>query len=220
MNIPEPVEAFPGGVAPVTPDPFQAWSQRLSDARAAADRAESGLASAVRDAARAGLSRTSIAAGVDLELDDVDEMLNEREVCDRGDAADQPPLQPVVFLRGRDVPNSTWKELKQRLWVRGLPTIANRTGAAHLARGGTPVIFCDFSSRTADTLRVGGVRGVYRDENLTLELINGGATTTPRREDQSIDVDQVVLLIHQVIGDLPAINQRRMIAATRPPAPH
>ncbi len=129
---------------------------------------------------------------------------------------DQPPLQPVIFLRGRDVPNQTWKELKQLLWERGLATIANRTAAAHLARGGTPVVFLDFSNRTDDNVKVAGVRAVYRDDNLTLELINGGAVTTPRRADDSIDADRVVLLVHQVLGDLPAVNERRMVAAQRP----
>lgn len=200
----------------ITPGPSQAWRQRLVDARAAADRAENGLAATVRDAARAGRPPAMIAADLDLEDDDVEEMLEMGDDQDDGVDADQPPLQPVIFLRGRDVPNSTWKELKQRLWLRGLATIANRTAAAHLSRGGAPVVFCDFSSRTDDNLKVAGVRAVYRDDTLTLELINGGAVTTPRRRDDTIDVDRVVLLVHQVLGDLPAVNERRMLAAQRP----
>ena len=78
-------------------------------------------------------------------------------------------------------------------------------------------MFLDFSNRTDDNLKVAGVRAVYRDDNLTLELINGGAVTTPRRAaDDSIDADRVVLLVHQVLGDLPAVNERRMLAAQRP----
>lgn len=204
----------------ITPGPSQAWRQRLIEARAAADRAENGLAATVRDAARAGLPPTTIAADLDVDHDDVEEMLRDQEIrgdnLDDGDDADQPPLQPVIFLRGREVPNPTWKELKQRLWARGLATIANRTAAAHLARGGTPVVFLDFSNRTDDNLKVAGVRAVYRDDTLTLEPINGGAVTTPRRHDDSIDVDRVMLLVHQVLGDLPAVNERRMIAAQRP----
>lgn len=200
----------------ITPDPATAWNRRLAEARAAADRADSGLDVAVRDAARAGISPDAIADALDFELDDVLQTIQDDE-HDEDPDADQPPLQPVIFLRGRDVPNQTWKELKQLLWARGLATIANRTAAAHLARGGTPVVFLDFSNRTDDNLKVAGVRAVYRDDNLTLELINGGAVTTPRRAgDDSIDVDRVVLLVHQVLGDLPAVNERRMLAAQRP----
>ena len=200
----------------ITPDPATAWNRRLAEARAAADRADSGLDVAVRDAARAGISPDAIADALDFELDDVLPTIQDDE-HDEDPDADQPPLQPVIFLRGRDVPNQTWKELKQLLWARGLATIANRTAAAHLARGGTPVVFLDFSNRTDDNLKVAGVRAVYRDDNLTLELINGGAVTTPRRAgDDSIDVDRVVLLVHQVLGDLPAVNERRMLAAQRP----
>ena len=200
----------------ITPDPATAWNRRLAEARAAADRADSGLDVAVRDAARAGISPDAIADALDFELDDVLQTIQDDE-HDQDPDADQPPLQPVIFLRGRDVPNQTWKELKQLLWARGLATIANRTAAAHLARGGTPVVFLDFSNRTDDNLKVAGVRAVYRDDNLTLELINGGAVTTPRRAaDDSIDVDRVVLLVHPVRGDLPAVNERRMLAAQRP----
>jgi len=208
-------------ISAVTPDPAGAWGQRLSDARATADRARNGLAATVSDAARAGLLPDTIADHLDVEPVDVEKMLEtpqaEGERPADGDINDQPPpLQPVIFLRGREVPNRTWKELRQRLWARGLATIANRTTAAHLARGGTPVIFLDFSSRTVDNVKVAGVRAVYRDDSLTLELINGGNVTTPRRDDQSIDVDQVVHFVHQVLGDLPAVNQRRMLAAQRP----
>ncbi len=38
----------------------------------------------------------------------------------------------------------------------------------------------------------------------------------PERRDDTIDVDRVVLLVHQVLGDLPAVNERRMLAAQRP----
>lgn len=200
----------------ITPDPATAWNRRLAEARAAADRADNGLDAAVCDAARAGISPDAIADALDFELDDVMQTIQDDEHGqdpENDHTVDQPPLQPVIFLRGRDVPNQTWKELKQLLWARGLATIANRTAAAHLARGGTPVVFLDFSNRSLDNLKVAGVRGVYREDTLTVELINGGAVTTPRRNDDSIDVDRVVLLVHQVIGDLPAVNERRMLAA-------
>lgn len=199
----------------LTPDPATAWSRRLADARAAADRAHHGLDMAVRDAAQAGITQDAIADALGVTLDDIRHTI-QTDNPDRGQPVDQPPRQPVIFLRGRDVPNQTWNELKQLLWTRGLTTVANRTTAAHLARGGTPVVFLDFSHRGDDRVKVAGVRAVYRDDSLTLELINGGDVTTPRRADDSIDAERVVLLVHQVLGDLPAVNDRRMLAAQWP----
>ncbi len=51
----------------ITPDPGVAWNRRLTEARAAADRANSGLDAAVCDAARAGISPDAIAEALDFE---------------------------------------------------------------------------------------------------------------------------------------------------------
>ena len=148
---------------------------------------------------------------MDLDPDQVEQLLTDEP--ERLDA--QYAIQPVIFLRGARVDNSVWDAVQRRLWERGWATTAKRAAAAHLARGGAPVVFLDFSARTVDDLKVAGVRAVFRDEELTLELINGGTVDTPRLADGSIDADRVVQLVQQVIGDLPAINERRMLAAQR-----
>lgn len=47
-------------------------------------------------------------------------------------------------------------------------------------------------------------------------LINIGEVRTPRRSDDSVDVDRVVLLVRCVLGDLSAVNERCMLAIDRP----
>ena len=73
----------------ITPDPATAWNRRLAEARAAADRADSGLDAAVCDAARAGISPDAIADALDFELDDVLQTIQDDE-HDQDPDADHP----------------------------------------------------------------------------------------------------------------------------------
>lgn len=196
----------------LTPDAVAAWSLRLKEASAARDLARDGFAATVRDAVAAGIPQGQIAKILDIKARSYIYQL-----ADGGEGLDDDvppvPLQPVIFMRGARVDNSVWTTLQKQLWTRRWPTTTKRTEACHLARGGTPVIFLDFSKRTADDLKVAGVRAVYRNDDLTLELINGGTVTMPRLPDGSLDTSAITRLVQEVIGDLPAINERRRLAA-------
>ena len=196
----------------LTPDALAAWSLRLKEASVARDLARDGFAATVRDAVAAGIPQGQIAKILDIKARSYIYQL-----AGADDATDQDvlpaPLQPVIFMRGARVDNSVWTTLQKQLWLRRWPTTTKRTEACHLARGGTPVIFLDFSKRTADDLKVAGVRAVYRNDDLTLELINGGTVKMPRLPDGSLDVAAITRLVQEVIGDLPAVNERRRLAA-------
>lgn len=195
----------------LTPDAVAAWSLRLTDDSAARDLARDGFAATVRDAVAAGIPQGQIAKILDIKARSYIYQL-----ADSGEPLDDVPsvpLQPVIFMRGARVDNSVWTTLQKQLWTRRWPTTTKRTEACHLARGGTPVIFLDFSKRTADDLKVAGVRAVYRNDDLALELINGGTVKMPRLPDGSLDTFAITRLVQEVIGDLPAINERRRLAA-------
>lgn len=196
----------------LTPDALAAWSLRLKEASVARDLARDGFAATVRDAVGAGIPQGQIAKILDIKARSYIYQL-----AGADDATDEDvppaPLQPVIFMRGARVDNSVWTTLQKQLWLRRWPTTTKRTDACHLARGGTPVIFLDFSKRTADDLKVAGVRAVYRNEDLTLELINGGTVPMPRLPDASLDTSAITRLVQEVIGDLPAVNERRRLAA-------
>lgn len=196
----------------LTPDALVAWSLRLREASAARDLARDGFAATVRDAVGAGLPQGQIAKILDIKARSYIYQLAQGD--DRDDVEVEPvPIQPVIFMRGARVDNSVWTTLQKALWLRGWPTTTKRTEASHLARGGTPVIFLDFSKRTADDLKVAGVRAVYRNDDLTLELINGGTVKMPRQPDGALDTTAIIRLVQEVVGDLPAVNERRRLAA-------
>lgn len=56
------------------------------------------------------------------------------------------------------------------------------------------------------------MRSVYRNDDLTLKLINGGTVKMPRLPDGSLDTAAITRLVQEVIGDLPAVNERRRLA--------
>lgn len=227
-EIAAPVDLYPAGtnrederssavatadaVEALTPDSFAAWSLRLKEASAARDLARDGFAATVRDAVAAGIPQGQIAKILDIKARSYIYQLAEGDDGVDGDVPPA-PIQPVIFMRGARVDNSVWTSLQKQLWLRRWPTTTKRTDACHLARGGTPVIFLDFSKRTADDLKVAGVRAVYRNDDLTLELINGGTVPMPRLPDGSLDTAAITRLVQEVIGDLPAVNERRRLAA-------
>ena len=196
----------------VTPDALAAWSLRLEGASAARDLARDGFAATVRDAVAAGIPPGQIAKILDIKARSyIYQLADGVEGLD--DDVPPVPLQPVVFMRGARVGNSVWTTLQKQLWTRRWPTTTKRTEACHLARGGTPVIFLDFSKRAADDLKVAGVRAVYRNDDLTLELINGGTVKMPHLPDGALDTAAITRLVQEVVGDLPAVNERRRLAA-------
>lgn len=162
----------------LTPDALAAWSLRLKEASAARDLARDGFAATVRDAVAAGIPQGQIAKILNIKARSYIYQLADGD--DSVDAVLLAPLQPVIFMRGARVDNSVWTALQKQLWTRRWPTTTKRTEACHLARGGTPVIFLDFSKRTADDLKVAGVRAVYGGDDLTLELSNGETVKMPR----------------------------------------
>ena len=216
--------------ATLTPDPQQAFAHQLVSASEARDHARIAFAETVGDALDAGLTEGQIAKILNISArsyiyklrrdapapaDSKDD--GEGGVEGGGAGAEQPKpalLAPVVYLRGAGVPNSVWVEL-QLCWLRHWATTTKRRDAWHLARGGVPVIFVDFAKRSADDLKVAGVRAVYRGTppKEILELINGGTVPRPPRADGSLDTAAVMVLVQEVVGDLPAINERRRLAA-------
>ncbi|MGW4124888.1 hypothetical protein [Nocardia sp. NPDC004711] len=59
------------------------------------------------------------------------------------------------------MPQTAWECLEQAMWARGWATVRDRASAWHLARGGAPVVFCDFSAHPdfeMRTVHVGRVR--------------------------------------------------------------
>lgn len=93
-------------------------------------------------------------------------------------APERPALTPVVYLRGAGRKDPMWERVERVMWARGLHTVRDRTTAFHLARGGVPVVLCDFS---ADLYRpepapgtdyhqyvvVGRVRARYDEQEVT-----------------------------------------------------
>ncbi|WP_040793311.1 hypothetical protein [Nocardia paucivorans] len=105
-----------------------------------------------------------------------------------------PALTPVVYLRGRGCGTRTWKAVESAMWARGWATVRDRTTAWHLARGGVPVVLCDFSGEydglSTDDVIVGLVRARWRETpdstEMDLPLISGGHHTKPERHDPTV----------------------------------
>ena len=69
----------------------------------------------------------------------------------------QPGMPTTVLIHGYGCAPSVWDRLDARLRTMDLRFIRDWTAAWHLARGGAPVLFCDFSSRTPEGLEVGPI---------------------------------------------------------------
>lgn len=140
-------------------------AERLVDliraAKAARLAAEAAEERAIRDAVTEGLSPSRAATALGTT--------NRQRVyaiLDRspGDDTPQPPALPVVaYLRGAGVKQPAWDRIADALHARGIITVRDRTQAWHLARGGAPVVLCDFSAGQLDDhpVRVGRVRARY-----------------------------------------------------------
>lgn len=211
--------------ANLTPDIEQAFANQLVGASEARELARSAFVETVRDALDAGLSEGQIAKILKINARSYIYKMRRDATAPAnatGSAEDdndgepkRTPLQPVIFLRGAGVPNPIWVELQQLCWARQWATTTKRGDAWHLTRGGAPVIFVDFSKRSADDLKVAGVRAVYRgaQQKEVLELINGGSVPRPQLADGTLDTAAVTVLIQEVLGDLPAVPERRRLAA-------
>lgn len=214
--------------ASLTPNLEQAFANQLISASHARDLARAAFVETVRDALEAGLTEGQVAKILKIKArayiyklrrDATPPPDGDDQATDETDGAAKQPkrvsLQPVIFLRGAGVPNSVWLELEQLCWARQWATTTKRQSAWHLARGGSPVVFVDFSKRSADDLKVAGVRAVYRgtQQKENLELINGGTVPRPQLPTGALDAAAVVLLIQEALGDLPAVDERRRLAA-------
>ena len=214
--------------ASLTPDLEQAFANQLITASDAREHARAAFVETVRDALDAGLTEGQVAKILKINArsyiyklrrdttpsSDVDD--KEADETEKADKKPKSvPLQPVIFLRGAGVPNPVWVELEQLCWARQWSTTTKRQSAWHLTRGGNPVVFVDFSKRSADDLKVAGVRAVYRgaQQKESLELINGGTVPRPQLPTGALDTAAVILLIQEVLGDLPAVDERRRLAA-------
>ncbi|WP_280502022.1 hypothetical protein [Nocardia farcinica] len=102
-----------------------------------------------------------------------------------------PAHTPAIYLRGRGCGQRTWKAVESAMWARGWATTRDRTTAWHLARGGVPVVLCDFSSEwdglATDEVTVGRVQARYSDDGqMELPLVSGGRRGTPERHDPTV----------------------------------
>ncbi|WP_229434742.1 hypothetical protein [Nocardia farcinica] len=134
---------------------------------------------------------------------------------DDGAAPTNPPLRPVVYLRGAGRPDAVWTRVREAMWARGWTTISDRTSAWHLARGGTPVVLCDFSADLDHPspapgggtwfgydryVVVGKVRAKYGDDGeAMLPRINGGEH--PIRLGDDVDEHALARWVAEAFAD-------------------
>lgn len=122
--------------------------QRITAARAAIEDAQAAMESAIRDeisSGRATVSEIAHALGTK----------NRQRIyaiLDRADDAtpQQPPMPPVVYLRGAGMSTDAWGRVQEACWARGWQTVRDRTTAWHHARAGRTVVMCDFSIHDLD----------------------------------------------------------------------
>lgn len=106
-----------------------------------------------------------------------------------GEPPTAPTMPPIVYLRGAGCGDSDWDRIVTAMHARGWVTIKDRTSAWHLARGGMPIVFCDFScvhvGLYATTVTVGRVRAKYGDGgDMELPLFSGGELPRPEYFDK------------------------------------
>lgn len=135
-----------------------------------------------------------------------------------------PHHTPVVYLRGAGMPAAVWQRLIAEVTSRGWLHVTGRTQAFHLARGGVPVVLCDFSRDNDATdgpwygydmkVTVGRVRARYGQEptgpepedvaaTFELPLTNGGRVDRPyvaAGDGKTLDVSAVAGLIAAALG--------------------
>lgn len=126
------------------------WINRVRAARQASFAARATEEQTIRDAANAGVPPTQIAR------DGLGTKNKGRVYAILGSGPDggppaAPALTPVVYLRGAGNSDDTWQEVREAMWARGWATVSDHTTAWHLARGGVPVVSCDFSMDLDET---------------------------------------------------------------------
>lgn len=143
------------------------WAKRLQAARDRIDTTRALEAQTIRDAWAAGMTGTQIAEALGIKnRSRISEAINTTPA-----GTGQVTMTPTVYLRGAGIGDNTWEMVHQAMWARGWTTITDRTAAWHLARGGAPVVMCDFSSRDVhDYVVVGTVQAKYRGDEMALEL--------------------------------------------------
>ncbi|WP_433716974.1 hypothetical protein ACQP2U_42365 (plasmid) [Nocardia sp. CA-084685] len=125
------------------------WAARIAAARANRESAEAAELRLLRDAADAGQKPSDIAAWWGSGKPRVWELLR-RDT--EGRPVTESPTAPVtVYLRGAGRGDRTWQQVREAMWARGWRTTSDRTSAWHLARGGYPVVQCDFSTSLDET---------------------------------------------------------------------
>ncbi|MFI8977410.1 hypothetical protein ACIGO9_31340 [Nocardia asteroides] len=89
-----------------------------------------------------------------------------------------------------------WEAIEAAMWARGWKTVSDRSTAWHLARGGVPVVLCDFGVNELefDPIIVGRVRARV-DENdqsgRDLPLISGGQFPASHATILTVEMRQV-----------------------------
>lgn len=124
---------------------LESAAARVQAAQAAAQAAQATFEQAVRDeVAAANLSPSDVARALGTKNRQRVYAILGRGADDT--AAAMPAQRPVVYLRGNGREDSVWAEVESAMWARGWRTVRARTSAWHLARGGVPVVLCDFST--------------------------------------------------------------------------
>ncbi|HEY9473018.1 MAG TPA: hypothetical protein VIS06_04095 [Mycobacteriales bacterium] len=196
------------------------WAQRIDAAKAARVAATAVEEQVVRDAREAGLSYSQIARALGTT-----NRQRAYAILARGTDGGEPvapALTPVVYLRGAGNKPPVWQRVEGAMWARGWATEHDRTSAWHLARGGVPVVLCDFST-DMDRSRargrwygydlyvvVGRVRAKYADEQDVCtvgELLPTQEVVRLRRAGAAW-LDEQVTAGHQEL-DLPLISGGR-----------
>ncbi|MEU7822937.1 hypothetical protein [Catellatospora sp. NPDC049133] len=154
------------------------WPQRIAVARRAVDAAKLAEEQAIRDALADSTPVSDVARA--LGTKDRTRIYAIQGKDPQGQAPQQPALTPAVYLRGAGADAATWQRVEAAMWARGWATVRDRTTAFHLARGGTPVVFCDFSTDLDATpgahfgyklfVRVGRVRAKYGTDRRHVQL--------------------------------------------------
>ena len=121
------------------------WAQRIQDAKRNRIEAMAAEERTIIEAAEHGTTPSDIARALGTR--------NRQRVYAilKKDPAGHVPTQapastPVVYLRGAGRTQKTWAQVETAMWARGWRTTHDRTTAWHLARGGVPVVLCDFST--------------------------------------------------------------------------
>ncbi|MFH8350219.1 hypothetical protein [Streptomyces sp. NPDC018045] len=118
------------------------WGQRIRDARAAKDHANTVYEQTIRDAHAAGRSVSAMANDLGQKSRKLLTAIVGRT------AGDVPPvaLPVVVYLSGRGRSDATWAEMRAAMHARGWYAVSHELTAWHLSRGGATCVHVYFGS--------------------------------------------------------------------------